>query len=115
MADATYKENLQLIDPDKQAKDTAASESELNDLLCCGLCGSPVTKYSPDWGSVTEYCGVSDQSVTVGCSGEKSKHCPVSVDISVDADVMRLKGVHGREIEKIACSAWNELAKVLAT
>ncbi len=110
-----YKHPEGGVIPKERPTTTAASESELNDLLCCGLCGSPVTKHSPDWGSVTEYCGVSDQSVTVGCSGEKSKHCPVSVDISVDADVMRLKGVHGSDIEKIACSAWNELAKVLAT
>jgi len=33
MADATYKEKKYSLTPKKQAKETAASESALNDLL----------------------------------------------------------------------------------
>lgn len=84
-------------------------------LSCCGLCGSPAGEFDPEWGGMVEYYGIAEQAVHIYCSGKLSSRCPVSVSITIDADVAHNKGVSSSDVEKVAINAWNELAKCLAT
>ncbi len=90
---------------------TAEENSGCIDLLPCPQCGSMPCQHDPDWGSVSEYYGVSDQSVSITCSGANKTHCPVSVDISIDPDLMHAAGVNGDVLEDIAAEAWNAVAR----
>lgn len=80
-------------------------------LLPCPQCGSDVSRDDPDWGSVSEYYGISDQSVWISCSGENQLHCPVSIDISIDSHLI---GEQSDIVESIAIEAWNTMAKRLS-
>ena len=75
------------------------------ELKPCPQCGS---KADPDWGGVTEYNGIMDQSYSITCSDSKSIWCPVSVDISVNVTGK----VNSRIVELTARNAWNALAYI---
>jgi len=75
----------------------------------CHQCGSKAIAL--DWGSVTEYYGVSDQLVDISCSGELRTHCPVQVSINVDSDYCK----DSSRVESILIKAWNDLNEPLKT